>query len=268
MYDPTETEISRNELVNLSNACKERNISTAIIGGWAAYFYVNQEYKRAFGKDYLESRDIDIFFDPSKENEFEDVIYKLGFKKDGFNFRYEKIFHRESKKFIPQEESKKEQIYNLIYIFLDVFSNQKPKKIGAWWDLEPLKKIAAVELEGFGVADIDTLIALKCTAIFARDKADKENKDACDLYALLEYSKREFAATTLLIKAIQKILDRPDLLYAIAQHILSDTGKQNIVEVTLKSRLKELTEKIPYGSDDETISKKDLDSSKKVESPS
>ena len=92
-----------------------------------------------------------------------------------------------------------------------------------------------VMIGDFSLADIDTLIKLKCHAIFARDKADKENKDACDLYALINYSSRPTKSDKLLEEAIDKILRRPDLIYSIAQHVLLDVGKRNIVEHTLRS---------------------------------
>lgn len=243
MYDPLETDISREQLVLISKECKKRGILICIIGGWASYFYVNQEYRRAFGKDYMGSRDIDIFFDSKKQKEFSDIVTKLGFEKSGLYFRYVKFFNRVTKKFITEKETKTEEPFNLIHIFLDLFSNKKTTNINSWSDLEPLKKISSFIIEDFSVADIDTLIALKCTVLFARDKADKENKDACDLYALLKYSKKKIASTPLLIHAIEKILNRSDLLYVIAQHVLLDTAKQNIVEVSLKSILKELQKK-------------------------
>ena len=103
-----------------------------------------------------------------------------------------------------------------------------------------MKKISSVNIEDFFVADIDSLIALKCTALFARDKADKENKDACDLYALITYSGRTILPTRLLQKTIEKILSRPDLLYAVAEHVILDPSKQSIVEVTLRGTLEEI----------------------------
>jgi len=267
MYDPLETDISREQLVLISKECKKRDIPTCIIGGWAAYFYVNQEYRRAFGKDYMGSRDIDIFFDPKKQKEFSDVVTKLGFEKSGLYFRYVKFYNRVTKKFITEKETKTEEPFNLIHIFLDLFSNKRTTTINSWSDLKPLEKISQVLIDGFSVADIKTLVDLKCIALFDREKADKENKDACDLYALLEYSKKSIASTELLIKAIEKILGRSDLLYIIAQHVLLDPGKQNIVEVSLKSKLKDLGKDIPYGTEEKTISKKELESVKKVESP-
>lgn len=243
MYDPLETEISGHELIRLLTACENRGIPACVIGGWAAYYYVNEEYRKAFGKDYMGSRDIDLFFDPSKEEEFAKAVEELGFEKNGLRFRYEKIYNREQKKFVKSNDAKSEGIYNLIYIFLDVFSNKETTKIQSWHDLAPLESVKFYRAGEVNLADIDTLIALKSHAIFARDKADKENKDACDLYALLNYSKRKIAAQELLIKAIDKILQRPDLMYMVSLHVLLDPARQSIVEVSLKTSKNELLKK-------------------------
>jgi hypothetical protein len=241
MYDPLETDLSRKELTAIFK--ESVGIPICLIGGWASYFYVNEKYKRAFGKDYMGSRDIDIFFDPKKEKEFFNVVNKRGFTKNGLRFRYEKIYDRESKTFITPKEAKRKPLYDLIYIFLDLFSNEKTDLLNSWWDLEPFKRTLYFQINDFFVADIDTLVASKCTAIFARDKADKENKDACDLYALMVYSDKHINPTVLLQKAIEKILNRYDLLYTIAEHVLLDSSKESIVEVTLRDKLKEI--KIP-----------------------
>ncbi len=242
MYDPLETDLSRKELAAIFQDAI--GIPICLIGGWASYFYVNEQYKRAFGKDYMGSRDIDIFFDPKKEKEFFKVINKRGFTKNGLRFRYEKIYNRESKTFITPEEAKRKPLYDLIYIFLDLFSNEKTYLLDSWWDLEPFKKTAYFRVDDFFVADIDTLIASKCTALFARDKADKENKDACDLYSLMVYSDKHIIPTTLLQKAIEKILNRPDLLYTIAEHVLLNPSKQSIVEITLRDKLEEINNQL------------------------
>ncbi len=238
MYDPLETDLSQKELAAIFK--ESAGIPICLIGGWASYFYVNEKYKRAFGKEYMGSRDIDIFFDPKKEKEFSKVVHKRGFTKNGLPFRYEKIYDRESKTFVTPEEAKRKPLYDLIYIFLDLFSNEKTDLLGSWWDLEPFKRTSYFKVNDFFLADIDTLIASKCTAIFARDKADKENKDACDLYALVAYSDKLIISTTLLQKAIEKILSRSDLLYTIAEHVLLDPSRQSIVEVTLRDKLKEI----------------------------
>lgn len=238
MYDPIETEISFTTLKQISDECKKRNIPIAIIGGWSTFFYVNPIYHQAFGRDYMGSRDIDICFDHSKEKEFYELITELGFVKDGYFFRWEKIYNRETKKFIMPEETKHEQIYNLIRIFLDLFCNRETSFLKSW-HIDPLKNMKFSVKEGYDVADIGTLIALKCIALFERDKADKENKDACDLYALIVYSGQKIIVTDLLRKAIEKILNRSDLLYYISQHVLLDSSRQNIVQHTLRAKLED-----------------------------
>lgn len=243
MYDPIETDLSMQELKLILGECSKQDVPVCLIGGWASYFYVNGNYKRAFGQDYMGSRDIDLFFFAKNEKQFAEVVKKMGFSKNGFKFRYEKIYDRNTKKCISQEQAKKEHIYNLIYIFLDIFSDNETNELGSWSDIPPMKSIKFSLVETFSLADIDTLVALKGIALFARDKADKENKDACDLYALLNYSGKEIQLTELLEESIKKILNRADLLYAIAENVLLDPGKQNIVEVTLKKKLTTLKPK-------------------------
>lgn len=239
MYDPIETDLSFNLLADLSNECNKRNIPIAIIGGWATYFYANPTYRRAFGKNYMGSRDIDICFDHSKEQEFFQLIKDMGFSPNGMYFRWEKIYNRETQQYITPEQAEKEQIFNLIHIFLDLFCDKETEELRSW-HLDPLKHRKIVNIDGFSAADIDTLINLKCIALFSRDKSDKENKDACDLYALIVYSQHKIANSELLKKAIEKIMSRSDLLYVIAQHVLLDPAKQNIVQFLLKSKLREL----------------------------
>ncbi len=236
MYDPIETQISFDLLKELITECRKQNIKVEIIGGWATYFYVNESYRRAFGKDYMGSRDIDICFDHSKEEEFLKLIKDLGYIPNGMPFRWEKIYNRETKKFLTEEEAEKEQIFNLIKIFLDIFCDGKTEKLKSW-NLPSLRNRKTMVVSSFEVTDVDTLIDLKCHALFERDKADKENKDACDLYSLIRYSNQKITLTPLLKKAIEKILNRSDLLYTISQHVLLDAGKQNIVQYILGLRL-------------------------------
>lgn len=235
-----ESELSFNILKELSSECKKRNIPIAIIGGWATFFYVNETYIRAFGKSYMGSRDIDIFFEHDKEKELRQLIETMGFTPDGMHFRWEKRYNRITKKFIQPQEAKSEQVFNLIHIFLDIFCDKETKILQSWCLEEAFKNKKYNIINGFSVVDIDALIKLKCIALFERDKSDKENKDACDLYALLNYSQQKIKSTELLEKSIEKIINRPDLLYVIAQHVLLDAGKQNIVQYSLNSKLKEL----------------------------
>lgn len=239
MYDPIETDLSFTLLKDISNECKKRDIPIAIIGGWEVFFYVNETYMRAFGKDYMGSRDMDICFDYNKEKEFLQLIRDMGFTENGMYFRWEKIYNRETKKFVTPEEAKNEHIFNLIYIFLDLFCDRETEILKSRY-IDALKHRKSYSIDGFSLTDISTLVNLKCTALFSRDKSDKENKDACDLYALIAYSRQKIIPSELLKKAIEKIIKRPDLLYVIAQHVLLDPAKQNIVQYLLSSKHSEL----------------------------
>lgn len=185
------------------------------------------------------SRDIDICFDYSKEKEFLQLIRDMGFTENGIYFRWEKIYNRETKKFITSEEAKNEQIFNMIHIFLDIFCDRETEILKSW-HIDPLKHKKIYLIDGFSLTDIDTLVSLKCIALFSRDKSDKENKDSCDLYALIVYSQQKITPSELLKKAIEKIVNRPDLLYVIAQHVLLDPVKQSIVHFLLSSKLREM----------------------------
>ena len=91
---------------------------------------------------------------------------------------------------------------------------------------------------------------LKGIALFARDKADKEHKDACDLYSLLQYSGRRINSSVCIKKAVEKLINRSELINGIAHHVLTDIGKRSIVEVTLRNNLASLEKQGYYQSPD------------------
>ena len=231
MYDPTETDISYKYMVTLNE--KAAGLKWAVIGGWGVYLHVNDEYLRAFGREYLKSRDIDIFISSKNEEEFYRIVKNMGFKESAYSLRYELIYDREEKKIIHHEKARDKHVFNLIYIFLDVFSERKTKKIGSWVFSE-LEK-AKIEQKGpFPVLDINSMIELKATSFFEREKLDKELKDACDIYALLLYSGKKIKATLLIKKAAEKIISRPDLQGYIAEQVLGDSLKASLVNINLR----------------------------------
>ncbi|OGJ17908.1 hypothetical protein A3K73_02780 [Candidatus Pacearchaeota archaeon RBG_13_36_9] len=231
MYDPVETDISQDYLYKLTE--KLAGIKFAVIGGWGVYFHVSREYQRAFGREYLKSRDIDVFVNAKDEEKFLEIVKKLGFEESAYYFRYELIYDREEKKIVPQEEAKKRHIFNLIYIFLDVFSNKKTEKLGAWV-LEGLKKAKIETIGKYPVLDVNSLLNLKVTSFFEREKLDKELKDACDIYALLVYSGKKFKLNKQIKKAIEKIISRADLQNYIAENVLGDGSRASLVANVMK----------------------------------
>ena len=230
MYDILETDLSF-EYLNKISQIK----NTVIIGGWTTYFYVNENYRKAFGVDYLKSRDIDVFVSSKHLDEYIKEIKKLGFIQSAYFFRYELIYSRSKNRIITEKESKRQPIYDLVYIFLDLFTDKKSEKA---WNINALDKLKIFNIEKIDTVDIDTLLELKCVSFFEREKLDKEFKDACDIYTLLIYSGKKFKVTKNIQSSIEKIIKRRDLCEFIAENVLRDITKVNIVISTLQNLLK------------------------------
>jgi hypothetical protein len=242
MYDPLETELSRKEMDKLIVECRRLGVEIAIIGGWAVWFHVNPLYNLSFGKPYIESRDIDIFFYKKDDIKLLKIIKSMGFIANRLPNRWVKFYDREKKQFISEDEQKQKSPYNILCIFLDLFSNEKSTAIESWCDLEPLKPPSIVKINNYDTVDLETLIELKCIAMAKRERSDKEPKDACDLYALLEYGNKKIKVTKNLIPAIERLLNRQDLSNIIAQSVLLDIGKQNLVINSLQTKLRKLVD--------------------------
>lgn len=244
MYDILETNLSFEYLKKVS-----RIKNTILIGGWATYFYVNENYRKAFGLEYIKSRDIDIFIKSIHLNEFIKEIKKLGFIPSSYFFRYELVYNRNKNKIVTEKEGRKQPIYDLVYIFLDLFTDQKSENA---WYLDIFKKTKIFKIEKIrsfdsgvsdvnkyiNVCDINTLLELKCVSFFEREKLDKEFKDACDIYTLLIYSGKIFKITKNIINSIEKIIRRRDLSEFIAENVLRDVTKVNIVISNLEKIIK------------------------------
>jgi len=233
MYDPVETDISYEYLQKLKE--KITDLRWAVLGGWAVFLQVKDEYQKAFGKEYLRSRDIDVFVDHKNEQEFFDIIKGMGFTGSAYSFRYELIYDRGENKIISSERSKQKPIFNLVYIFLDVFSDKKTKMLGSWV-FPKLENMKTEEIEGCPVFTVDSLLNLKVTSFFEREKLDKELKDACDIFALLFYSGKKFKINVGVKKAADKIISRFDLQEYIAEQVLGD----NLIASLVKRMLEEL----------------------------
>ncbi len=229
MYDVLETDLS---FEYLNKIAKIRDV--LIIGGWAVHLYVNENYRRAFGIDYLKSRDIDIYIKLQDISSFIKEVKKLEFMPSSYFFRYELIYSRSKNRVIDEKEAKKQPIHDLVYVFLDLFTNKESEKA---WGINIFNKATVININNINVVDINTLLELKCFSFFEREKLDKEFKDACDIYALLIYSEKKFKLSDIIRKSIEKIMKRRDLCEFIAENVLRDITKVNIVVFTLKNLL-------------------------------
>ncbi len=156
-----------------------------LMGGWAVHYTLKN-------KDivHVGSRDIDIFFDPTKikPKAIEEKLKNMGFSPHS-TFRWVRVFHSETEKELGMEESKKHPIYNLSYIYFDIAT---PTKIRHSMPEPLLKKVFRKEKEHVKIKDIKVmvpsskvLIEMKLKSIPGRSDAFKRTKDIADLYALL-----------------------------------------------------------------------------------
>ena len=64
LYKSTETKTSQNELQTIFRQLKGES---CLLGGWAVYHIVNRNFKKATGREYVDSRDIDLGFHINKD---------------------------------------------------------------------------------------------------------------------------------------------------------------------------------------------------------
>ncbi len=63
-YQLSETETSQKQLQGI---LKQLNDPLCLLGGWAVYYIVNQNFQKATGRNYIGSRDIDLGFHINKD---------------------------------------------------------------------------------------------------------------------------------------------------------------------------------------------------------
>lgn len=187
MYDPLETDTSYRYLLSL---VEELGEGLVLIGGWAVYLHVNDRFRPAIGHEYLKSRDIDVIIssEPSYVKKFYTKIYEMDFVLGSLPFRYQLILDRDSMKALNEDIAKKKDTFDLLYIYLDVFTSSKVEM--GTWVIEGAEKVFENKVVKGTVpmASAEDVLNLKLMSFVARDNIEKREKDACDLYALLFYS--------------------------------------------------------------------------------
>ncbi|MFW6305642.1 MAG: hypothetical protein ACOC1V_07680 [Candidatus Saliniplasma sp.] len=126
-YTPDITDYSKKELALVLSTVKK---PCCLIGGWAVYFHVKDNFKDKHGRDYIGSRDIDlgVHVDPSwSKDELEEssvgitlksIENDLGYIKSRFGFV--KYFERETGKKISEEESKELSLFEIFPVYIDI----------------------------------------------------------------------------------------------------------------------------------------------------
>ena len=157
-----------------------------LMGGWAVHYTLKN-------KDvaHLESRDIDIFFDPTKIKPaiIEEKLEKMGFHRHS-TFRWAKYFDSETEKELTIEQVRTHPSYNTSTIYFDIAT---PAKIAHTMPEPLLKKVFGKERQFIKIKGIEVmvpsqkvLIEMKLKSSPERTDTFKRTKDIADLFMLLK----------------------------------------------------------------------------------
>ena len=125
LYEPNEIEISEK---HLEKVFKQIKGDVCLIGGWATYHIVNENFESVNGRKYIGSRDIDIGFhidrgwseEQLERSEFSDairLIEDMGFRP--ISFRLAKDFDLETGMELTPEESAKLPLFQIFQLYVD-----------------------------------------------------------------------------------------------------------------------------------------------------
>lgn len=255
IYDPLETEASRRILLELLD---ELGFSPdfGLVGGWAVHSLIGENFLRATGREFLRSRDIDVFINCKGDfpRMFSGAIRRIGFVPREYRFRYTLILDRDSMKKLSGEEARGRPIFSLIYVFLDVLGNRESGEVGVW----PNEIVARILSRGATrplvmdgrkvlVPTEDFLFLLKVDSFLKRETREKRMKDACDLYGLLFYSpirilellRKERWKAKMASQGLEALLEE-DAPEFIGEALFGDRFKSGLVRRNLLRQLEAL----------------------------
>lgn len=214
MYEPFEIKISYRYLKTVADRLDE---PVCLIGGWAVYHLVDENFKKATGRAYIGSRDIDLGFHFERDWSEKDlresafarslrIIEKeLGFEPVGF--RYVKEFHSETEKELSKAEVKAMPLHFVFPLYIDPvvdFIHPGFYKVFRFNPVdEPLLELVFRE-QAYRVTDKlfgkniwlpkpHILLAAKLNSVINRDKEHKRLKDIADIFALLWFTDTEIS---------------------------------------------------------------------------
>ncbi|MFP3984904.1 MAG: hypothetical protein ACLFU9_02925 [Candidatus Bathyarchaeia archaeon] len=207
LYDPNEMKTSQQQLRLIFKSLRE---PVCLLGGWAVYHIVNENFEKANGRPYIGSRDIDIGFHIDKdwtekqliESDFVSAvstIEKLGFS--SVSFRLVKNFDMDTGKELSHEEATKLPLYQIFQLFIDPVVDHIHPEIKDVLGFVPIdepflsflfqnRMCTAATI--FGRKAVlptpELLLAMKLNSAPRRDKENKRIKDIADIYALTWHS--------------------------------------------------------------------------------
>lgn len=208
LYENYETDISQN---NLSKVFSEVPEPLCLLGGWAVYLIVNENFEKANnGKKYHGSKDIDLGFhidEKSSNNSLVDSTFNKTIQvleKNGFYLigsRLVQHYHITTRKGLTLEESKKIPTYDMFNLYVDPIVDRVTPNIKSMLGINPVDEPLLREvfengkyrtIEAFGakimLPNVEVLLSTKINSVLERQKDHKRTKDIADIYALMWHS--------------------------------------------------------------------------------
>src|SRR4030067_3151694 len=196
LYNSTETKTSQNELQTIFRQLKGES---CLLGGWAVYHIVNRNFKKATGREYVGSRDIDLGFHINKDwneeqlknSEFSTAIKNIEeMRFRSVSFRLVKDFNIDTGEELTPEESAKLPLYQIFQLYIDPIVDYIHPKIKSLMGFVPIDEplLSLVFQEKmcntqpiFGknviLPQSHVLLAMKINSAPKRDKEKKLIKD-------------------------------------------------------------------------------------------
>jgi hypothetical protein len=213
-YAEAVTTLSENELQDVIAVAEP---PACLLGGWAVHLHVTDGFRKAHGRPYIGSRDIDlgVHIDPewtgSEVEEapvattLERIERELGYHRGRFGFYQQ--FHRETGNWLKEEQARNQPAHNIFRVDIDIIPDTTTLDVfedtfGFRPPAEPLLAPVFTDNEGNAldeyvswtapeaalIAPAASLAAMKIRAFPKRDKSHKQLKDLADLHALLWYT--------------------------------------------------------------------------------
>jgi len=214
-YHQLEIDISDRYLEKICQELNRSKCEFCLLGGWAAYHIVNDNFQKINGRKYIGSRDIDIGFhidknwskEQLKKSDFctaTHLVEGMGFK--WISARLAKDFDWETGRELTLQESRSRPLYEIITIYVDPLVDcihpQMKDALGSLPLDEPLLSSVFVNRICTRIHLLRTsvslpkphcLLAMKLNCVTTRGNQDKRIKDIADIFAILWFSNMEFA---------------------------------------------------------------------------
>lgn len=239
-YTEDETGISKS---NLSAVVSNVKGPVCLLGGWAVYATVNQNFSTAQGRNYVGSRDIDLGFHVDETwpdgqlrvsafAESIGILRGMGYYGVGSRF----VQHRDIGTGGPltEDESRTRPKYEMFDLFVDLIVDKIHPGTKALFGLDPIDEplLAHVFSDNrftmsgyFGpetmMPDPDVLASMKINSVLGRSKEDKRIKDIADIYSLVWYSDTEFSDMK---QSVHAMVGSAKIFSTVSRFTISDYG--------------------------------------------